>query len=88
MSQKSYGLSDQVIARIAQVVQEGILMGVDIVDILRQVQVIPDDSSQTVIMTETYVKQVKDMHDKLLANVEEIKLQNDTKIKDSNIILN
>lgn len=66
----TYKLSDNVIARVAQILQEGILMGVDIVDLLRQVQLEPGVDDQ-LEMTAEYRQFVTDTHKKLLDEVAE-----------------
>jgi hypothetical protein len=61
-----FKFADSVSLRLVQIFQEAILTGVDGGDLLRQVrvQVDPNDSN-TLILTDEYVKQVKEMHDKL-----------------------
>jgi hypothetical protein len=68
---KTYKLSDSVIARIAQILQEGILMGVDIVDLLRMVEV--ETFGEELVLTKGYVERVKASHDDALAKVEQLK---------------
>ena len=68
----AYKLSDSVIARIAQIVQEGIIMGVDVVDLLRQVEVEPVGSGELVDLTREYVAQVRSNYEKLLHEAKEI----------------
>lgn len=68
----AYKLSDSVIARIAQIVQEGIIMGVDVVDLLRQVEVEPVGSGELVDLTREYVAQVRSNYEKLLDEAKEI----------------
>lgn len=69
----SYKLSDNVLARIVQIVQEGFLLGVDVVDLMRliEVQVGPDGSSLE--LTEAYVKQIAQQHQQLLEDAELLK---------------
>lgn len=65
--------SDNVIGRIAQIVQEGMLLGVDVVDLMRQIEVEPANSVDGVTeleLTLDYVKRVRDQHEKLLAEAE------------------
>jgi hypothetical protein len=78
--EKQFGLSDQVIARIAQIVQEGMLLGVDVVDLLRQVRVtaeLTDDSVETgqLILTNEYRRQVRSMHEQLVAEAERLQAE-------------
>ena len=62
----TYKFSDGVISRVAQILQEAILLGVDIVDILRQVEVHPGADGKTLELTPEYTKRVTDMHNKLV----------------------
>ncbi len=66
-----YKLSDNVIGRIAQIVQEAMLLGVDAVDLLRQVEVETSDAGLMELSSE-YVKSIKDMHVKLLEDAERL----------------
>ena len=61
----TYKLSDNVIARVAQILQEGILLGVDIVDLLRQVEVTPGNDEH-LELTDQYRQFVTDTHKKLI----------------------
>lgn len=75
--EKQFGLSDQVISRIAQIVQEGMMLGIDCVDLLRQMRMREDVSefgvgSSTLVLTEDYKQQVRAMHEKLLAEAERL----------------
>jgi hypothetical protein len=68
-----YKLSDNVISRIAQIVQEGLLLGVDVVDLMRQIEVEPVNSfdGPTVMdLTVDYRDRVNEHHKKLLAEAE------------------
>ena len=65
--------SDNVIGRIAQIVQEGMLLGIDVVDLMRQIEVEPAhsiDGSQELELTAEYVRGVREQHEKLLAEAE------------------
>ena len=65
--------SDNVIGRIAQIVQEGMLLGVDVVDLMRQIEVEPVnsvDGPPELELTVDYVKRVREQHEKLLAEAE------------------
>jgi hypothetical protein len=74
-------LSDSVIARIAQIVQEGMLLGVDVVDLMRQITVEPMADCQTLDLTPEYAQSVKEMHKKLLDEAaEHQKVRDDSKI--------
>lgn len=68
-------LSDNVIGRIAQIVQEGMLLGLDVVDLMRQIEVEPVndlDGSQVLELTADYAKRVREQHEKLLAEAESL----------------
>jgi hypothetical protein len=77
----TYKFSDGVISRIAQILQEAILLGVDIVDILRQVEVHPNSDGTALELTPEYSQRVVEMHRKL---VEEALVKQETQ----NIISN
>ena len=67
-------LSDQVLMRLVQVVQEAMLMGVDCADIMRQIDVVvdPDNQSQ-LVLSDDYIKMVREHHVKLVAEAERLK---------------
>jgi len=61
-----FKFADNVSWRLVQIFQEAILTGVDGGDLLRQVRVQVDPSDPNVlVLTDEYVKQVKEMHNKL-----------------------
>jgi len=65
--------ADSVWHRVVQIIQEGMLMGTDVSDGLRQVTVVPDASDPHVlVLSAEYQKQVKEMHDKMLNQAREI----------------
>lgn len=71
-----FKFSDSVWHRVVQIVQEGMLMGFDVSDGLRQVRVVPDASDPNVLVLSTdYQKQVKEMHEKMLQQAKEIQSQ-------------
>lgn len=73
-----FKLSDSVLARIVQVIQEGMILGVDVVDIMRQIELQPDDEdSAMLVMSPEYQQQVKDMHDKYVQQAQELQAQSD-----------
>ena len=75
MSQQ-LGLSDAVIARICQVVQECMLLGIDVVDLLRMIRVCPDTQNvNQLVLTPEYEKQVESMHDSWLERAEKLQLE-------------
>ena len=78
----SYKLSDTVIARIAQILQEGILLGVDIVDILRQLEVEPGVDGTSLQLTAEYTKRVIESHRALEAQARELQNKSKTILTD------
>jgi len=65
--------ADSVWHRVVQIVQEGMLMGFDVSDGLRQVRVVPDESDPNVlVLSADYQKQVKEMHEKMLQQAREV----------------
>ena len=77
----TFKLSDNVIARIAQVLQECILLGVDVVDLLRQIELRTGQDGTTLELSPEYSAMVEKMHKKLLADLEEVhKSQTESKL--------
>ena len=65
-------LADSVLHRIIQILQEGLLLGVDVSDLMRQIRLVQDaDDSGVLLMSPAYEKQVNEMHEKLLKQAEE-----------------
>lgn len=72
--EQSLRISDNVWARVIQIIQEAMLMGIDCADLLRQVRVKIDESDAgTLVLTSGYEKMVEEHHKKLLDEVEKIK---------------
>ena len=69
--------SDNVISRIAQIVQEGMLFGVDVVDLMRQIEVELVDGSTELELNLDYVKRVREHHEKMLLEAETLKSERD-----------
>ena len=70
--EKTFTLSDEVIARVAQSLQECMLLGVDIVDIIRQIRLVESAGGEFVLSSD-YKAQVVAGHKKLLAEADELK---------------
>lgn len=79
-----YRLSDNVIARIAQILQEGLLLGIDVVDLLRQIEVEVAPGGNELNLTEPYLFRVLEHHKKLVD--EALELQAQRNMQDSKII--
>jgi len=72
----SYKISDAVSMRMIQIFQEALMLGVDGADLMRQVRLVVDESSpDTVTLDPQYEKQVVEMHEKYLNDVERLKAQ-------------
>lgn len=71
MNNPEYAISDSVIARIVQIIQEGMILGIDVSDLMRQIRVTAVDGN--LVLTDVYKQQVKDMHEKLLQQAEGLK---------------
>lgn len=80
---KTYSLSDQVWSRVVQIVQEALLMGVDIVDLLRMIRVSSVENSEQLELSPEYVTQVETMHSKWLERAKELQAKKDSEIPDT-----
>jgi transposase-like protein len=70
---KPYKLADSVLHRVIQMLQEAMLMGVDVADLMRQMQLVPDASdSHVLVLTEDYLEQVKRWHKQLLEDADKL----------------
>lgn len=65
-------LADSVLHRIVQILQEALLEGVDVSDLMRQIRLVKQDDD-TLVLSPEYEKQVTEMHEKLLKQAEELK---------------
>jgi hypothetical protein len=75
---EQYLISDEVWARVVQIVQEAMLTGTDCVDLLRQIRVEPTSPpapSGQLVLTEGYKKIVTEWHKQLLDDVERFQAQ-------------
>lgn len=76
VEQKEYKLSDEVIARIAQCLQEAILLSVDVTDTLRMMRMCEDeDASGNLYLTSEYKKNIQTNYDRLLARAQKMKIE-------------
>lgn len=82
---KKYKHDGTVWARVIQVIQEAMLMGVDCVDLLRQIEVVESDSQPgTLTLSVEYVALVEKMHQIWLENALKLQEQQPTK-EDENV---
>jgi hypothetical protein len=71
-----YRLSDNVLRRIVQVMQEGLLTGTDVTDHMRMIRLTPsDDDADQLVMTEDYQHLVESQHEAMLREIDDFKLQ-------------
>lgn len=71
-----YYLSDDVLARFVQIVQEGMILGIDVVDLMRQVRLVQDAREEGMMTLDPeYVKLVEEMHKKYVADAEAVMKQ-------------
>jgi hypothetical protein len=70
----AYKLSDDVLRRIVQIVQEGFLTGTDVADHMRMISLDFDENDgERLVLTENYKKLVENQHELMLSEIEEIK---------------
>lgn len=73
---KTMSFADSVWHRVVQIVQESMLTGVDCSDLMRQIRVVPDETDDHVlVLSPDYQKQVREMHEKMLAQARELQAQ-------------
>jgi hypothetical protein len=81
--EQQLAIGDDVWNRVVQIIQEGMLMGVDVTDLMRQIRVCFWDADEgTVHLTKSYIQQVKDGHKRMVAEAAELK----AKKEDSKVI--
>ena len=70
----SYKMNDSVIARIAQIIQEGMLLNIDVVDLMRQIEVDIEDGpgGPELVLNADYEKRVFEYHEKLMLEADEL----------------
>ena len=75
MSEKNYRLDDSVLHRVVQIVQEGFMLGIDVADLMRQIRLTVDSTTDDTVLVlhPQYVSQVAEMHKKYLEEAERLK---------------
>lgn len=64
-------LHDSVLHRIVQIVQEGIIMGVDVADLMRQIRLVPHTTEEdTLALDPQYLTEVERSHKVALEEAE------------------
>ena len=71
MGPKEFHLSDSVLMRIVQIVQEGFLTGTDVADLMREIR-LQEHDNDSLVLTDKYVELVKKSHEDLLARAAEL----------------
>lgn len=75
-----FKLSDQVLFRIVQIIQEGIITGIDVTDLMRQIVLVQHAEDQNqLVLDEDYVKLAQRQLDDAVA--EGIRLNNERKAR-------
>jgi len=70
---KEYKISDSVWARVVQIVQEAMITGTDVTDIMRMVRVeVSSENDSELVLTDQYKKMVVEHYAKMLADAEEL----------------
>ena len=63
---KNYKFSDAIIGRILNVIQEAMLSGIDVLDLFRQMEVVPSPEDEHVlVLTPEYQKTVDRWHEEI-----------------------
>lgn len=77
---KTFKLADEVIARIAQIIQEALLTGTDAIDKFRAIELCKQGKDE-LVLSENYKQVVKDDHQKLLDNLTKLQEQQKTVVE-------
>jgi len=78
---KKFRFADSVSLRLIQIFQEAILTGVDGADLLRQVRLCVDEDDDSLLVQDPeYVQQVKEGHDRLVAEARRLQGQRGFKL--------
>lgn len=64
MEQKQFKLSDEVLHRFVQIIQEGMITMTDVTDGMRMVRIVPsEDDPSTLVLTADYKRLVEKQHE-------------------------
>ena len=75
----SYKFSDSVSMRMIQIFQESVIFGIDGADLFRQVRLVVDENDpESLILDPEYEKQVAEMHQKYLEDLQKMKNLDET----------
>ena len=76
-------LADSVLARIVQIIQEGMLLGVDVSDLMRQIKLKQSTLDPTsLILTDEYVVSINQMHVHLVEEAERLQTLGETPVEE------
>lgn len=74
--EQSLIIGDDVWNRVVQIIQEGMMMGVDVTDLMRQIRVcFWDADPNTLHLTEDYRKMVREGHQQMIRDAEKLRTQ-------------
>ena len=69
----NYKLNDNVLRRIVQIMQEGMLTGTDVADHMRMIRLTPStEDSESLILTDDYLEMVQSQHETLLRELDDV----------------
>jgi hypothetical protein len=72
-----YKISDDVISRIVQIIQEALFTGIDCVDIMRQLELeVSDDDANVLTLPEEYIKRVAEGYERMVEQADELRDDN------------
>jgi hypothetical protein len=74
MGNQIYKLSDDVLARIVQIVQEAFLTGIDCTDLMRQIELVHDEADPTVLtLPVEYMQRVAEGYARMVERAETLR---------------
>ena len=84
----NFKFDDSVLYRLVQILQESMILGIDIVDLLRKLEVTQSANDvDKLVLTPEYLACVEKWHDELLENADKLQAQvSETKPSDSGLI--
>ena len=69
----TYKLNDNVLRRIVQIMQEGMLSGTDVADHMRMIRLTPStEDTESLVLTDDYIKLVETQHETLLRDLDNV----------------
>lgn len=75
----TYKLSDGVLHRIIQILQEAMLLNIDVADLMRQIELrASDDDSSKLVLTHEYEEMIVAWHKKLVDDAEKLQSERET----------